>query len=109
MGVIVSRVRPGTATGEFDDQGNPVVGVDVTTSLEVQAFAPGVSDEVAAAFGAQVVDMGTVYADVDVDVRPSDRLVIRGETWQVEGNPRDWSSPYALGRSGAEVLVRRVS
>lgn len=107
--MIVSRIRSGAPTGEYDDQGNPVVGAAVTEPVEIVAFAPQVSEETAEAFGTQVLDAGTVYADRDTDIRPSDLLVVRGNTWQVEGNPRDWLSPYPLARDGLEILVRRVS
>lgn len=105
----VVRIRPGVVSGGFDEQGNPLRDEPVSTYIEIRAFGPGVSDETAEAFGAQVIDMGTVYADRGTDIKSADKLIIRGETWQVEGNARDWLNPFSDQPAGVEILVRRVS
>lgn len=109
MGEQVTRIRPGVVSGGYDEQGYPVRDEPVSAFIEIRAFSPQVSDETAEAFGAQVIDAGTVYADRGTDIRPADKLVIRGGTWQVEGNARDWANPFSGRPAGLEILVRRVS
>ena len=109
MALTITRIRPGAPTGDYDEQGNPVPGSPSSTLIEVVAFAPAVSDETAEAFGAQVIDAGTIYGPVGLDLRPGDTVVVRGDLFQVEGNVRDWFSPYNSSVDGVEVLVRRAS
>lgn len=109
MALTITRIRQGEPTGGRDEQGNPILGPSVPASIEVLAFAPAVSDETAEAFGTQVIDAGTIYNRADLDLIPGDIVIIRGDEYQVEGNIRDWESPYNPVADGVEILVRRAS
>lgn len=112
IGELITVTVPGAPTGGTDDQGNPVLGDDVSTSLRIKAFAPQRSDETAGAPGITVVSSGTVYGFPGT-VIPSDAvLTIRGERWHVAGELGEFVSPYAGSHPdarGVEVAVVRAS
>ena len=108
MSVTVTRIRQASATGEYDEQGNPILGTPVSSSLTVFAFAPAVSEEIVEAFGERVVDGGTLYDHSPIDLVKTDLVVINGDTFHVEGHVREWRSPYTPVADGDEVLVRRA-
>lgn len=72
------------------------------------AVAPAGSNE-PLEVGAATVDSDlTLYLPYGADVRPLDRVVVRGLTYEVQGERADWSSPYTGVNRGSIVLVRRV-
>lgn len=50
----------------------------------------------------------TVLVPPDSDVLPTDRLVIRGRTYAIDGEPHDWHSPLTGWEPGMQVTVYRV-
>lgn len=86
----VTILRPGAATGEFDTQGNPIIGPDVEVVSTGWRVAPRSSDESALPAGQSVVTGLTLYNLAQVDVLSSDRMVARGETWAVDGDVARW-------------------
>lgn len=94
----VTVVRP-PAKGRF---GDPVPGTAAEIPVEGCLFAPGPSGE--NLDGANQVDAtGTVFAPAGTVVRPSDRLRVRGELYEVAGKPMDW------GTSGVQIPLRQVT
>lgn len=93
------------ATGE-DSQGNPII---TTEEIDVPgcAFAPGSSSEDAATYGQRVMAGGTVYAPSGTVFRSTDRLLIRGEMFVVDGEAGQWTSPFNGRGRGVEVAVKR--
>lgn len=104
----ITVVSPGAPTGAYDEQGNPVIGADVTANVVIKAFAPAVSAETAETFGKQTISGGTVYAFPGAVFGPSDRLIIRGVAYQVEGEHGDWVALNEGGPDGVVVAVRRA-
>ena len=94
--------RTGTATGQFDSQGYPVIGPDVVIVSQGWKVAPRVSAESALAFGQEVVTGITIYNRAQVVVLSSDRVLVRGETWAVDGDVAGW-------RNGVVVNLKRAS
>lgn len=109
LGETVTRYRSGAPTGADDEQGNPIYGPDVTATIPIKRFAPQVPDETAEAFGSQVIEAGTIYGFRGTDLRASDRVLIRGDMWQVHGEPADWKSYSSYAPDGCVILVKRVS
>ncbi|GAA0423840.1 hypothetical protein [Streptomyces luteireticuli] len=50
-----------------------------------------------------------VYPPPGADIRPTDRLRIRGLDYEVHGPVHDYRSPLTGTRAGAEVTARRVT
>lgn len=55
-----------------------------------------------------VVRQFTVYAPAGAPITAADRLKVRGEVYEVIGEPSDWRSPYSRRRPGLVAKVRRV-
>lgn len=98
----ITIVRAGTPPVGFDSQGNPLVGVDVAILSAGWMVAPRSSNESAEPFGQQVVTGLALYRRIPADIRATDRLLVRGGSWAVDGDVADWGK-------GVLVNVKRVS
>ncbi|MBQ1047856.1 hypothetical protein KBX50_05205 [Micromonospora sp. C51] len=85
-----------------DAFGDPLPGTAIETLVPGCLFAPGPSTENQIA-AMQVDSDATIYAPPGVDVRPTDRIRVRGEVYEVAGKPQDW------GRAGVVILLRQVT
>lgn len=105
----MSRVRP-TATGGTDRYGQPVL-VDVTVVLEERAaFDPGTSVEPLEVGRASIVTKPSLYFQGTwPDIHEGDRLIFRGQTYEVEGRPKDYRSPWGTGVGGLVVELEEVT
>lgn len=91
----VSRVRL-VQDGE-DRYGEPVF-TTVTTELPPALFAPGGTSEPIEPGREPVVAAPTLYWPRRwPDVMASDRLIVRGETYSVDGEPAAWNGSLAGG------------
>lgn len=96
--VTVTVIRPPAR----DAFGDPLPGVPTEVEVPGCLFAPGPSVKITA--GANQVEAdGTVYAPPGADVRPTDRLRVRGDVYEVAGKPQDW------GSNGVVIAVRLVT
>lgn len=93
-----------------DGFGNALPGSPQTWDVAGWLFAPGPSREDLAG-AAQVETDGTVYGPTVVDIeavvpdgiKPSDRLRIRGDDYEVVGRVQDW------GEEGTVILLKLVT
>lgn len=109
------------AVAGADGYGDPVLadwantGSIVSTAVQGCAVAPssganlsGTSAEDNNNRTAVIVGL-QLYLPAGTDIRSSDRVVVRGETFEVEGIPGDWRSPFTGWRPGVEVALIKVS
>ena len=78
---IDSRVRPTAGTGSQEDTGGGREGV---------------------------VDAWDLFCPAGADLAATDRVEVRGDVYEVDGQPAVWTSPYGSGRGGMQVTLRRV-
>lgn len=103
----VTRQRP---TVGSDGYGDPFT--DWTTPTTATLIARGVEPVSSSEDndGRQAVITGfRVYLAPGSDVRAGDRLVLRGTTYDVDGQPADWRSPLGAGFGGVVVALKGVS
>lgn len=50
----------------------------------------------------------TILAPYGTDVTAYERATVRGLTYEVQGVPSQWASPFTSTRAGVEVRVERV-
>lgn len=94
----VTIIRP---TGR-DPFGDPLPGTAEEIVLPGCLFAPGPSDE--PGFPTQQVDTdATLYGPPGADVRPADKIRVRGDVYNVVGKPAVW------GSFGVVVRLRQVT
>lgn len=106
LGETAIRLRAGEPV--VDAMGQEIPGPDTETPVVGCAVWPRTSDEREQS-RAQVVTGLTLFVPVGADVRATDRFRVRGEVYQVEGEPGFWSSPLTGHAVGTEVALTRVT
>lgn len=107
-GETVTRIRAGASPGD-DRYGDPIPGADVETAIAGGFFAPGGTSEPVEVGRAPVISEPTVYfPHAWPDIAPTDRLRIRGDVYQVTGDPGDWRSPQGSTVGGLVVPLKKV-
>jgi hypothetical protein len=107
METITRWRRPAWNGTTVDSRGNPVLGAATSTTLGGWAVAPRYSTEDNQ--GRQGVVIGlTLFGPPLADVRPSDQFEVRGEMYEVDGQPGDWRHPWTGVPAGVQVAVKRV-
>lgn len=94
-GIVVTRIRRHLVSDPYS--GEDTLGDWQHASLLAIgpcAFAP---------------DYATLYAPPRSDFRALDRVAVGGSTWDVEGTPAEWRSPFSGREWGMVVSLRRVS
>lgn len=108
-GETVTRLR---ATSSLDPYSNEQSSADWTTPDELTidgcAFDPGGSTEPVEVGRTSVETSPTVYAPTDADITAADRVIVRGRTWQVDGDPAQWVHPMTGWAAGLVVKLKAV-
>lgn len=103
-----------TRAKQVDADGNPVLDefnnpVYLTTSVTVSgAFAPAIGYETTNSQD-QVVTQPTAYLPAGMVVTSLSKLTIRGQDYEVDGDPQDWRSPFTGWAPGIVVPLKRTS
>jgi head-tail adaptor len=113
-GETVTVLRPGTVTDRYGDStkdwSDPdrtdVAGCHVAPG-SAGGSAGGAKEETAAGREGVVVTYD-VFFPAGTDVRPGDRAEVRGDVFDVDGEPADWRSPYTGRHAGIHVALRTV-
>lgn len=107
MGETVTRLRPTTGT---DGYGDPYVDWSSPTRTDLVSLGvePRPSGEPTQDARNQVVSGYTVYLSSGTDLTPSDRLEVRGDAYNVLGEPADWRSPRGTTLGGLVVQTERT-
>jgi hypothetical protein len=100
-GETVTILRNGTYG--TDEYGTPLPATPTPEDWEGVAVAPGDTRENLDRQATVEVTF-TLYGD-PIDLDEADQIVVRGDTYEIEGRPRRWTSPFT-GWSGLEVAVR---
>jgi hypothetical protein len=106
IGETVIRQRPGTTTNRYDDTVPDWSDPDLE-SIDGCALAPELAAEDSDHRQGVVIGW-TLYAPAGADIEPSDRIVARGDTYEVDGEPADWRSPFSGRAAGVALSLRRV-
>lgn len=106
-GETVTIVRPGPPTQ--DAYGNDVPGPPTEIEVAGAAVAPRTSSEDLNARDQVIVGL-TVYLPPGTIVQPTDRMRVRGELYEVEGEPGTYlRSPFTGLAGPVEVASTKVS
>ncbi|MFQ6194872.1 hypothetical protein [Streptomyces sp. NPDC000405] len=107
FGETVTVLRAG-ATGR-DIYGNDLPGPAVEQLVRGCVIAPaGTPDEVTGGRDT-VTEALTVYLPAGTDVRPTDRMRIRGEVFEVHGAVTAHRSPFTGQGAGVHLTARRTT
>lgn len=105
-GETVVLVRPGAPTE--DDYGNDVPGTATETNIAGAVVAPRTSGEDVQGRDQVVVGLN-VWLPAGTHVQPTDRLMVRGVLYEVDGEPGAWRSPFTGISSPVQVSLTRVA
>lgn len=78
-------------------------------SISGCGYNPGGSTEPTDDARNAVITTPEVYAPTGSDVLAGDRLVVRGQTFDVEGDPADWRSPFTGWQAGLVIRLKKVA
>lgn len=108
-GETVTRLRAAIVTDPYSDEESAEDWAS-PTSLDIEgcAFNPGQSSEPLQQARNAVITRPEVYAPPGADILSGDRLVVRGDTYEVQGRPQDWRSPFTGWEPGLVVPLELV-
>jgi hypothetical protein len=96
----------------LDEYSGEVTGLNwmLATRITITGcgIAPASSSEPLRDSRSEVDSAVDVYVPVGSNIRAQDRLIIRGETWSVEGDPAVWSHPMTGWSPGIVVRAKKV-
>jgi hypothetical protein len=108
-GETVTRQRAKAVTDPYSGES---VALDWSTPLTATisgcGFNPGGTSEQVQTGRIPVVTRPEVYAPAGSDIRAQDRLVVRGKTYEVDGEPAAWRSPFTGWEPGLVVSLKIV-
>lgn len=106
VGETVTVRRAATTTDRY---GNTVRDWTSVTDTDVDgcAVAPNGAPETTSDGREAAVERLTIYMPVGSDVEATDRVVVRGDVYDVDSEPSAWTSPYSGTARGVEVTARR--
>jgi hypothetical protein len=108
-GETVTRLRATTVTDPYSGEETGKSWTDPNIALiEGCAFNPGDSTEPLQDARQSVITRPTVYAPYNADIAAADRLVVRGTTYEVDGRPLPWKSPFTGWTPGLEIKLKDV-
>lgn len=107
IGETVTRLR-----GEVVSAGQGNTRTDWTTparlNIEGAVVAPRESSEDNQYRTAVIVGL-TVYLPTGTELLPTDRLEVRGTSYEVVGEPGDFRNPYDSSIDGLQVALERIT
>lgn len=99
--------HPGEPTGAVDDLGEPIPVEPVEEYVSGVAVAPRFSEENNRGQATVAVGLSLFMPEGTV-VHPSAEIEVRGEVFQVVGEPFDWLNPFTGWRPGVQVDLERA-
>lgn len=108
-GETITRLR---ATAVTDPYSGQPTGSDWSSpsSLDIPGcgFNPGQSSEPLQEARNAIQTQPEVYAPTGSDILSGDRVVVRGKTYDVDGEPADWRSPFTGWAPGMVIALKRT-
>jgi len=108
--MVTARIPVGVrafTAGETDAHGNPIDGWADAVETLVYAVHPRVSSEPLPDRSEVVIGL-TMLTPPDVTIGPRDRVVYRGEEYEVEGDIGNWNDGPFGWTPGLAVNLKRV-
>ncbi|MEV6777010.1 hypothetical protein [Streptomyces syringium] len=106
FGETVTVLRPGPPAR--DVYGNDVDGPAVEHLVPGCTIAPGTGSETVEGQDTVTVQL-VIYAPVTADIRPTDRLRVRGLIYTVHGPIATFRSPFTGTTAGVQITARRAT
>ena len=108
MTETVTRLRATTTTNRYSDTERDWSNPD-ELAIDGCAVAPRDSPETPGDNRDGIIIGFTVYAPEGADVTATDRLRVRGDDYDVDGEPAVWVNPWTSVEEGVEIRTRVVN
>ena len=106
-GELIDVFRPSTTGGSWGD--DVLTYPDTAThTIAGAAIEPRTTSEQLDGRTAVLVGL-RLYLPAGADIEPTDRLGIRGDLYEVDGEIAQWRNPHGAGADGDVVDVKRVT
>jgi len=92
-----------------DAHGNEIESWGEPAMLEGFGFDPGSSSEPRRPGQDRVIVEPSLYGPYDMPFLPKDHVIVRGVTYDIEGEVRRWRGFFSSREFGAVVSLRRVN
>lgn len=102
-GVTVTRLRP-PAT---DDYGDPLPGSTGELDIPGCVVWPRGSSETNDASNTVIVGL-ELLAPAGTDLVPTDKVRVRGDVYDIDGDVGEWTSPFTGTSAGLQVALKKV-
>lgn len=108
-GETVTRLRATTTSNPYSGDSDRLDWTDPDT-LDIPGCGvnPGGSNEPTQDARHAVITQPEVYAPAGADVLAGDRLLVRSRTFDVDGDPQDWRSPFTGWQPGLVIKLKIV-
>jgi hypothetical protein len=107
-GEPATRLRGTPLVDRFSGEATSIDWTAPNTAPLTGAFDPGSSTVQFEVGRDPVVTQPSFITDFGADVRAGDRLTIRGRTWDVDGDPAEYRSPFSGWEAGMVVKLKAV-
>lgn len=105
-GETVTRQRATQVSDPYSGETGPSWSNPSEVDIEGCAFDPGGSSEALDLARNVITTQPTVYAPVGADITAADRLVVRGVTYEVDGDVAVWRNPFTGWEPGLVVPLK---
>lgn len=107
-GETVVRLRAATTEDPYSGESDGALDWSNPTELTITGcgFDPGGSFENTEARRDAITTQPTLYAPADADITANDRVQVRSLTYDVQGHPALWRSPFTGWTPGIAVTLR---
>lgn len=95
--------------GATNSHGNPVEQWGPAVEVGIYAFNPGSTEDVPMAGHDRDVSTPAIYVPLGVVMDARDRVVVRGERYEVDGDTRVFRNPYNGRMDGNQIDLRKVA
>ena len=106
-GETVTRLRAAVVVDPYSTEAGEDWSNPSSLAISGCAFDPGGTGEAIDLARRVITTQPTLYAPAGSDIVASDRLVVRGVTYGVDGDPSDWRNPFTGWQPGLAVALKR--
>lgn len=97
------------SAGAADGHGNAVDAWAAPVPVGIYAFNPGVPADLTTPGHDRDVSEPSLYVPSGVIMAPRDRVVVRGEPYEVDGDTQVFRNPFGSCMDGNKINLRKVA
>lgn len=92
-----------------DDHGNAIETWGAPAPVGIYAFNPGTTGDSQESGHDRDISTPSIYVPSDVVMDPRDRVIVRGKTYEVDGDTLEFRNPFSSLMDGNQIKLRKVA